>query len=75
MTSPWPFYSTIVLMTTSKAYFKCNFKFSGVISCHEVPMALDLFGFIVLCSLTVPTYEKGRSTCTNTLGHFGDFLC
>jgi len=48
MTSPWQFYSINVLMPTSKAYFQCNFKFSGAIRFPEVPVALDLFGFMVL---------------------------
>jgi hypothetical protein len=73
MTSPWPFYSITVLMPILKVYFKCNFKFSGVIRCLEVPVALNLVGFVVLWSLTVPTFEEGSST--DTLRHFGYFLC
>jgi hypothetical protein len=75
MTSPWPFYSIIVLMPSSNAYFKCKFKFSCVIVCHEVPVGLDLIGIMVLWSLTVSMCKEVRSTCTNTLGRFGHFLC
>jgi hypothetical protein len=61
-------------MPAAEDYFKCNFKFSGVISCHEVPVALGLFGFMVLWSLAVPTFKEGSSTRTNTLGHWRFFI-